>query len=164
MAAEEADIREEDVLKEKDAFEELKKLPAKSLTETVNQFIEIVNQVKEDEKAEQATRPSIVNDTVRAMVIINPGNLTGQCLSVNNLQQILRFCHQESLFFLGDEVYQKNVYQDKRPFISSRHVLFDMGGAISKELEIISFHTVFKGFLGECGQRGGYFEMKKIPP
>nr|KAJ0221237.1 hypothetical protein LSAT_V11C200065210 [Lactuca sativa] len=44
LAAEEADIREEDVLKEKDAFENLKKLAAKSLTETVNQLIDTVNQ------------------------------------------------------------------------------------------------------------------------
>nr|KAJ0195810.1 hypothetical protein LSAT_V11C700373240 [Lactuca sativa] len=57
-----ADIREEDVLKEKDAFEDLKKLAAKSLTETVNQLIDTVNQVKEDENAEQATRPSRVTD------------------------------------------------------------------------------------------------------
>lgn len=56
------------------------------------------------------------------MVIINPGNPTGQCLSVENLQQILRFCHQENLVLLGDEVYQQNVYQDERPFISSRKV------------------------------------------
>nr|KAJ0184700.1 hypothetical protein LSAT_V11C900460000 [Lactuca sativa] len=64
-----------------------------------------------------------------------------------------------SLVLLGDEVYQ-----DERPFISSRKVLFDMGEAISKELELISFHTVSKAFLGECGQRGGYFEMTNIPP
>ncbi|CAH1449627.1 unnamed protein product [Lactuca virosa] len=43
LAVEEADIREEDVLKEKDAFEELKKPAAKSLTETFNQLIETVN-------------------------------------------------------------------------------------------------------------------------
>ncbi|CAI9282286.1 unnamed protein product [Lactuca saligna] len=41
-----ANIREEDVLKEKDAFEDLK-----SLTEIVNQLIDTINQVKEDEKA-----------------------------------------------------------------------------------------------------------------
>ncbi|CAI9299706.1 unnamed protein product [Lactuca saligna] len=57
-----SDIREEDVLKEKDAFEDLKKLAAKSLTETVNQLIDTVNQVKEDQNAEQATRPSRVTD------------------------------------------------------------------------------------------------------
>lgn len=56
------------------------------------------------------------------MVIINPGNPTGQCLSVANLQEILRFCNQEKLVLLGDEVYQQNVYQDERPFISSKKV------------------------------------------
>lgn len=40
----------------------------------------------------------------------------------------------------------------------------DMGPPISKELQLISFHTVSKGYWGECGQRGGYFEMTNIPP
>ena len=43
-------------------------------------------------------------------------------------------------------------------------VLLDMGSPISKELQLISFHTVSKGYWGECGQRGGYFEMTNIPP
>ncbi|XP_057948452.1 glutamate--glyoxylate aminotransferase 2 [Malania oleifera] len=102
--------------------------------------------------------------TVRAMVIINPGNPTGQCLSLANLKEILRFCFQEKLVLLGDEVYQMNIYQDKRPFISARKVLLDMGPPISKELQLVSFHSVSKGYWGECGQRGGYFEMTNIPP
>lgn len=56
------------------------------------------------------------------MVIINPGNPTGQCLSESNLREILRFCYQENLALLGDEVYQQNIYQDERPFISARKV------------------------------------------
>lgn len=43
-------------------------------------------------------------------------------------------------------------------------VLMDMGPPISKELELVSFHTVSKGYFGECGQRGGYFEMTNISP
>ena len=39
-----------------------------------------------------------------------------------------------------------------------------MGPFISKELQLVSFHTVSKGYWGECGQRGGYFEMTNIPP
>ncbi|KAJ0037993.1 hypothetical protein Pint_22889 [Pistacia integerrima] len=101
---------------------------------------------------------------VRAMVIINPGNPTGQCLSVANLREILHFCYQENLVLLGDEVYQQNIYQDERPFISSRKVLMDMGLPFSKEIQLVSFHTVSKGYFGECGQRGGYFEMTNIPP
>lgn len=56
------------------------------------------------------------------MVIINPGNPTGQCLTEANVKQILQFCHQENLVLLGDEVYQQNIYQDEHPFISARKV------------------------------------------
>ncbi|CAN8313041.1 unnamed protein product [Cochlearia groenlandica] len=41
--------------------------------------------------------------SVRAMVIINPGNPTGQCLSEANLREISRFCYNEKLVLLGDE-------------------------------------------------------------
>ncbi|CDY12474.1 BnaC07g13140D [Brassica napus] len=102
--------------------------------------------------------------SVRAMVIINPGNPTGQCLSEANLREILRFCYSEKLVLLGDEVYQQNIYQDERPFISSKKVLMDMGSPFSKEVQLVSFHTVSKGYWGECGQRGGYFEMTNFPP
>ncbi|XP_018450621.1 glutamate--glyoxylate aminotransferase 1 isoform X1 [Raphanus sativus] len=102
--------------------------------------------------------------SVRAMVIINPGNPTGQCLSEANLKEILRFCYNEKLVLLGDEVYQQNIYQDERPFISSKKVLMEMGSPFNKEVQLVSFHTVSKGYWGECGQRGGYFEMTNIPP
>ncbi|KAK1365723.1 Alanine transaminase [Heracleum sosnowskyi] len=101
---------------------------------------------------------------VRAMVIINPGNPTGQCLSESCLKEILQFCNQENLVLLGDEVYQQNVYQEEHPFISAKKVLMDMGPPISKQVQLVSFHSVSKGFWGECGQRGGYFEMTNIPP
>ena len=29
-------------------------------------------------------------------------------------------------------------------------------------LEVVSFHTVSKGNQGECGLRGGYFELHNI--
>ncbi|KAL8532707.1 hypothetical protein ACS0TY_009063 [Phlomoides rotata] len=102
--------------------------------------------------------------TVRAMVIINPGNPTGQCLSVANLKEVIKFCYQNNLVLLGDEVYQQNIYQDERPFISARKVLMDMGSPMNKAVQLVSFHTVSKGYWGECGQRGGYFEMTNIPP
>ncbi|KAL2903360.1 Glutamate--glyoxylate aminotransferase 2 [Bienertia sinuspersici] len=101
--------------------------------------------------------------TVRAMVIINPGNPTGQCLSEANLKEIVNFCIQEKLVLMADEVYQQNIYQDERPFISARKALMDMGLPKSKDLQLVSFHTVSKGYWGECGQRGGYFEMTNIP-
>ncbi|EPS68501.1 hypothetical protein M569_06265, partial [Genlisea aurea] len=102
--------------------------------------------------------------TVRAMVIINPGNPTGQCLSEANLRQVLSFCYENNLVLLADEVYQQNIYQDERPFISARKVLMGIGPPMSNELQLVSFHTVSKGYWGECGQRGGYFEMTNISP
>ncbi|KAF9590341.1 hypothetical protein IFM89_033867 [Coptis chinensis] len=64
--------------------------------------------------------------TVRAMVIINPGNPTSQCLSEANLQEILKFCYREKLVLMVNEVYQHNIYQDAQPFLSARKVLLDM--------------------------------------
>jgi aspartate/methionine/tyrosine aminotransferase len=49
-------------------------------------------------------------------------------------------------------------------FLSMWKVLMEMGPPISKGLQLVSFHTVSKGYWGECGQRGGYFEMTNIPP
>ncbi|EFJ23041.1 hypothetical protein SELMODRAFT_145611 [Selaginella moellendorffii] len=100
----------------------------------------------------------------RALVFINPGNPTGQCLSVTNLQDLIKFCYKERLLLMADEVYQVNVYQDERPFVSAKKVLMDMGAPYSNTVELVSFHSVSKGFLGECGQRGGYFEMTNIHP
>lgn len=39
-----------------------------------------------------------------------------------------------------------------------------MGQPARTSVELVSFHTVSKGFLGECGQRGGYLEMTNIDP
>lgn len=74
------------------------------------------------------------------MVIINPGNPTGQCLSEANLKEIIYFCYQENLVLLGDEVYQQNVYQDERPFISARKVVFFLSFDLVLLLKILFNH------------------------
>jgi hypothetical protein len=48
--------------------------------------------------------------------------------------------------------------------VSARKVMMDMGPPYSSGVELISFHTVSKGSLGECGLRGGYFEFTNIMP
>jgi len=45
---------------------------------------------------------------VRALVFINPGNPTGQCLTEENLRDLLAFCHENQLVLMADEVYQEN--------------------------------------------------------
>lgn len=89
---------------------------------------------------------------VRALVVINPGNPTGQVLPENIMRGVVNFCVRHHLVLMADEVYQENVYQS-RPFISFKKIVTEMKAPVS----LFSFHSVSKGFLGECGQRGKYF-------
>ncbi|BDA47935.1 Alanine aminotransferase 2 [Coccomyxa sp. Obi] len=100
---------------------------------------------------------------VRALVFINPGNPTGQCLSYDNLKDIIKFAHEENIVLMADEVYQTNIFQDERPFISCKKVMMDMGAPYNQQ-ELVSFHTISKGALGECGIRGGMLEATNIHP
>ena len=99
---------------------------------------------------------------VRAFVFINPGNPTGQCLSEQNLQDLVKFCYKNKLVMMADEVYQENIYNVQRPFVSARKVLANMSEPYRSNVELVSFHTVSKGAYGECGLRGGYMEMHNI--
>ena len=98
----------------------------------------------------------------RAMVVINPGNPTGQIMSREDLEAIVRVCHQENIMVLADEVYQENIYKEGKEFISIRKVLNEMGSPFSEEVELISMNSVSKGMLGECGLRGGYMETHNL--
>eukprot|EP00600_Ochromonadales_sp_CCMP1393_P004919 CAMPEP_0174969904 /NCGR_PEP_ID=MMETSP0004_2-20121128/9043_1 /TAXON_ID=420556 /ORGANISM="Ochromonas sp., Strain CCMP1393" /LENGTH=484 /DNA_ID=CAMNT_0016219489 /DNA_START=1436 /DNA_END=2890 /DNA_ORIENTATION=+ len=102
--------------------------------------------------------------TVRAFVFINPGNPTGQCLTAENLQELIRFCYDNRLVMCADEVYQENIYNPSRPFVSCRKVLHGMAEPYRSGQELISFHTVSKGAYGECGLRGGYMELHNMEP
>lgn len=99
----------------------------------------------------------------RAIVIINPGNPTGQVLSRENIELIIKFAHRERLFLFADEVYQDNVYAKGSKFYSFKKVLTEMGPPYS-EMELASFMSCSKGFMGECGLRGGYSEVINLCP
>ncbi|CZS80081.1 unnamed protein product [Fusarium graminearum] len=97
---------------------------------------------------------------VRCIVIINPGNPTGASLPEEDIRAVLEFANEENLVVMADEVYQTNVFVGK--FHSFKQVLC----SLQKEhpgkfdgLELASLHSVSKGMVGECGHRGGYFEL-----
>lgn len=52
---------------------------------------------------------------------------------------------------------QTNIY-GSTPFTSFKQVVSDLKSPV----ELFSFHSTSKGFLGECGQRGGYVECVNI--
>ncbi|CEF68484.1 Alanine aminotransferase 1 [Strongyloides ratti] len=115
--------------------------------------------VSELEKAYEKSKSQF--DT-RVICIINPGNPTGQVLVKENIEAILKFAFEKKLFVLADEVYQDNVYSEGSKFHSFKSVLMGLGEPYSSSIELASFHSVSKGYMGECGLRGGYVEFANI--
>lgn len=98
----------------------------------------------------------------RVIVVINPGNPTGQVLTRKNIEEIIKFAHRHNLFIFADEVYQHNVYDKDSKFHSFKKVLTEMGEPYSK-MQLASFMSCSKGYMGECGIRGGYAEIVNMP-
>jgi aspartate/methionine/tyrosine aminotransferase len=96
----------------------------------------------------------------RAICVINPGNPTGSVLDEANVETVLEFARARGLSVLADEVYQDNVWLPGDRFVSFASVLERRG---MKDVSLFSFHSVSKGFLGECGHRGGYLECRNVP-
>lgn len=97
------------------------------------------------------------NGRVRGLVVINPGNPTGQIMDAKDMADVVDLCEKEGIVLLADEVYQENQYTAK-PWKSFRQVVLEK----KSNLELFSFHSVSKGFYGECGIRGGYVEAINI--
>ena len=95
-----------------------------------------------------------------AIAVINPGNPTGAVLTRDEIAMIIRFARANGLALFADEVYQENVYDEFHRFISFAKVMHDLR---ETTVPLFSFHSVSKGFLGECGHRGGYVELRNIP-
>ncbi|VDQ13771.1 unnamed protein product [Trichobilharzia regenti] len=85
----------------------------------------------------------------RALVVINPGNPTGQLLPKETITSVLQFAYKHNLVVLADEVYQHNIYAPNRGFVSFKRALHDIGGRIAKELQLASFMSSSKGYMGE---------------
>lgn len=101
-------------------------------------------------------------NTPKALVVINPGNPTGNVLTKKNLIDIIKFCYDHHLIILSDEVYQVNIYNPKKKFYSMRKVLETMSYPY-RNTTVVSFHSTSKGVFGECGLRGGYLDMANVP-
>ena len=128
------------------------------------------------EELERAIQEGRRRCDVRAIVIINPGNPTGQVLTRENIEAVIKFAYKENLFILADEVYQHNIYDENSKFfsfkrvsetcvsmiifliVSSPKVIMELGAPYS-EMEVASFMSCSKGYMGECGIRGGYAEI-----
>lgn len=98
---------------------------------------------------------------IKAMVIINPGNPTGQVLNGETLKDIIKFCYKHKIMILADEVYQENIYKKDIKFISLRKAMMEMEAPYN-EVDLVSFHSTSKGLMGECGIRGGFMKFTNL--
>jgi aspartate/methionine/tyrosine aminotransferase len=105
-----------------------------------------------EESLEKAKRNGV---NVKGIVVINPGNPTGAVLSEQSIKTVIEFAKEHQLAILADEVYQENVHVGE--FVSFAKVL----GA--ETVPLFSYHSISKGFFGECGHRGGYLEVRNPP-
>lgn len=69
------------------------------LDETRNWSLDVADVKK---KIEDSRKNGI---NVRSIVIINPGNPTGQVLSYENIQEIIDICYKNEILIIADEVY-----------------------------------------------------------
>jgi len=62
---------------------------------------------------------------------------------------------------ISDEVYQTNIYTEGKEFHSAKKIVENMKKPYNN-LELFSIHSISKGYMGECGFRGGYLEGHNI--
>lgn len=105
-----------------------------------------------EESIQTATKNGV---NVKAIVVINPANPTGAILDESSIMQVIDFAEKYDIAIIADEVYQENLYGGK--FISFAKAIGD------RSIALFSLHSVSKGFYGECGQRGGYLEVRNPP-
>lgn len=93
---------------------------------------------------------------IRAIVVMNPANPTGSVLSEENIVEIINFANDRGLLIMADEVYQHNIYDEKLKFHSFKKVMFEK---TPHRIELVSLMSASKGFMSECGMRGGFCEL-----
>jgi alanine transaminase len=89
-----------------------------------------------------------MGNRMKAFVVINPGNPTGNVLSEENIVDIIKFCYEHNMIILSDEVYQNNIYSKKKKFHSFRKIANKQINPY-KNVSIFSFNSTSKGFYGE---------------
>lgn len=72
-------------------------------------------------------------------------------LTRENIEEVIKFAKREKLLLIADEVYQHNIYAKGAQFFSFKKIMSEM----NIQLELASMMSASKGYMGECGLRGG---------
>jgi aspartate/methionine/tyrosine aminotransferase len=96
---------------------------------------------------------------VKMLVVINPGNPTGQVLKQEIMAEIVKFCYQFGVSLFADEVYQDNNWTNE--WVPFRRIVGKLNSPFNRT-PTYSIHSASKGWYGECGLRGGYVEFLNV--
>ena len=66
-------------------------------------------------------------------------------MSRRDLITICKFCADNGIVLMADEVYQRNVYAEGKEFISAKKVALETPGCAN--LQLVSFHSTSKGLV-----------------
>ncbi|XP_037509996.1 alanine aminotransferase 2 [Rhipicephalus sanguineus] len=99
--------------------------------------------------------------TPRLLLLVNPSNPPGTVLSKKQLEEIIQFAYENQLVILADEIFEHNIYSNKRPFYSVRKIVDAMGAPYTKT-PVVTFSSISKGFAAEGGLQAGYFEAVNL--
>uniref|UniRef100_A0A914BUL4 alanine transaminase n=1 Tax=Acrobeloides nanus TaxID=290746 RepID=A0A914BUL4_9BILA len=99
----------------------------------------------------------------KILVLINPGNPTGQVMSKEKIRELVEFAFSRKLLIIADEVYQSLVYDENSEFHSVKKVMVEMGEPYCN-MELASVHSASKGYFNESGLRAGYVEFFNFEP
>ncbi|KAH9822340.1 pyridoxal phosphate-dependent transferase [Melampsora americana] len=108
---------------------------------------------------------SAAGTSTKAIIVTSPGNPVGNVLSLEAMNDIISFCASHELVLMADEVYQSNIAKPMvKSFVSFRRALLNHPDEnIRTRVPLVSFHSISKGQIGECGRRGGFFEIVNFP-
>ena len=95
--------------------------------------------ITRNELEKRLQEAKLQNKRVRGFVLINPGNPTGQVLGREDLKMVAKFCADNGIVLMSDEVYQRNVYPPDREFISAKKVVSETPGC--ENVELVSYHS-----------------------
>ncbi|EGF98418.1 uncharacterized protein MELLADRAFT_95696 [Melampsora larici-populina 98AG31] len=118
------------------------------------------------ESLEEVIKKAAAEGTrTRAMVLISPGNPVGNVLSLEAMNEIIRFCASHNLVLIADEVYQANIANHVlKKFVSFKRALSTHPDEeLRTQVPLVSLHSISKGQTGECGRRGGFLEIVNFP-
>lgn len=92
------------------------------------------------------THRKTAKSTIRALILVNPGNPSGSVFSRETLRAAIDICDEYGISIMSDEVYQLNTYAEapgkQRPVFHSMKRCSASGKRIKEERDLLSSASI----------------------